>query len=687
MAVSAIRGPGVKLRGASGVLTVMMIGLIVVLVIPLPTFVLDLLITLNVCGSLLILMATLGANKPLDFSTFPSVILFTALLRLALNVASTRLILLQGDAGSVIRAFGEFVVGGSYVVGVVIFLILVVIQFVVITKGQNRIAEVAARFTLDALPGKQMAIDADLNAGVISNEEAKAKRTEIARESEFYGAMDGAGKFIRGDAVAGLIITVINIVGGIVLGVVLRNMSPTQALESYTVLTVGDGLVSQIPGLLVSVASGILVTKAASKKDLGDEMVDQLFGSKSGVRIAGLTVLSLGLVPGLPTLPFSLLGGGLLLVSLRKQRSDEQERSEADAEAAVAEPSEEDRIRDLLHVDRLGIDIGYRLISIVDPGRHGGLLEHIAQMRRQYASSLGIVLPPVRVKDDVNLGPNEYVIQLMGHEVARSELRAGQYLAIDPSGTAEPIEGVEASEPAFGMPARWITEGQKEQAEIRGYTVIEAPSVLVTHLGEIVKRFAHELISREDVQALIDNVKKSSPTTVDDLVPNLLTTPQLHRVLGTLLQERVPIRNMPRILETLSEVAAESKDMGRLVEAVRLALARAICEPLRDPEGKLHVVTIDGPLEARLLGAITHGGTDTLPDGMLGRFVESAASMLAELVKQGKSPVLVTRAGLRPFFSEAVGGAIPGAAVLAYPEVASEDLVVVGQVQIDGVAA
>jgi flagellar biosynthesis protein FlhA len=665
-----------------------LLGMIAVLVVPLPTFVLDLLITLNVACSLLILMATLAASRPLDFSTFPSVILLTALLRLSLNVASTRLILLQGDAGAVIRAFGEFVVGGNTIVGIVVFLILIIVQFVVITKGQNRIAEVTARFTLDAMPGKQMGIDADLNAGAISNEEARERRAELARENEFYGAMDGAGKFIRGDAIAGLIITAINIIGGIAIGTLVRGLDVGQALQAFAVLTVGDGLVSQVPSLIVSIASGILITKAASHRDLAQEMVGQMTGRRVVLRIVGGTLAALALVPGLPTVPFFLVGVAMLAVASRRPEQPD-ERDQAGAQPTT-ELSEEQRLQELLRVDRLGLEIGYRLISLVESSRHGSLLEHIASLRRQMAGSLGIVIPPVRVKDNVQLEPNAYRVLLMGQEIAKGEVRAGQYLAMDPTGQATPIDGTPTVEPAFGLPARWITEGQKEQAEIMGYTVIDAPSVLITHLTEVLKRTAHELLSREDVQALLDNTKKLAPTVVSDVVPGLLSASEVQRVLALLLKEQVPIRNLALILEALGDAAATSKDCGHLVESVRLRLARAICEPYLDGQSTLHVATIHGPLEARLARALTGGGngSELLAQGELGRFVECTAGVLAGLAKDGKPPVLVTRAQLRPLLAEAVTSAVPGSAVLSYQEVACvRDVKVKGQVTVEGVAA
>ena len=677
-----------SINKANAVLMFGVISLIGVLIIPLPTFILDLLITANITGSILILMATLSAHKPLDFSVFPSVILFSALLRLSLNVASTRLILLNGDAGSVIQAFGDFVIGGEFVVGIVVFLILIVIQFIVITKGQNRIAEVTARFTLDAMPGKQMAIDADLNNGVISNEEAKQRRADISREAEFFGAMDGAGKFIRGDAIAGLIITAINILAGIAIGMLRQGLTFNEAAKTFTVLTVGDGLSAQIPSLVVAIASGILVTKAASKNAIASEMASQIVGQRTVVFSSGIILAALGFVPGMPKIPFFLIGGSLVFYSMRLAEAEAEEDAESKS-GEEEEASEESRIEDLLVVDRLGIEIGYRLISIVDPGRHGGLLDHIAALRRTFASTLGFVVPPIRVKDNIQLEPNGYRILLMGQEIAKGELRAGQYLAMDPTGSAPEIEGKETIEPAFGLPARWITEGQKEKAEILGYTVIDAPSVLITHLTELLKSMAYEVLSREDVQALIENLKKQNPTVVEEVVPSLLTPSQVQRVLATLLKEKVSIRNLALILESLGDIAPDTKDPRQLVEAVRLRLSRALVEPYQDPDGKLFVATIDGDLERQLLAALTgNGDQTTVSQGILGSFVEKCAEVLAELVRQGQPPVLVCRASLRPYLAEAVVAAIPGSAVLSYQEIACvHDIQVLEQVNLEGAAA
>jgi flagellar biosynthesis protein FlhA len=652
-------------------LAVCFLGILAVMVVPMPPFLLDALLCMNITASLLVVMSVLNASRPTDFSTFPTVLLFTALFRLSLNVASTRLILLDGDAGNVISTFGNFVIGGQPVVGVIVFLILVVIQFVVITKGQNRISEVAARFTLDAMPGKQMSIDADLNAGLITNEEAKARRKALTQEAEFYGAMDGAGKFVRGDAVAGLIITGINIAGGLIMGMVYGQLQFGEALTTYTVLTVGDGLVSQIPGLLVSTASGILVTKGASEAGIGHEMGEQLFRSGRILRAVAAIIAVMSLLPGMPT--FLFLTAAVVLAafgsSLDAQRKEAEQQKAKEAEEPAAQDPAQQPIEDLLGVDRLGIEIGYRLIGLVEPGRHGGLLDHIRSVRRQFAQNLGLVVPPIRVRDNVQLDPNAYRIMLGGQEVARGELRAGQYLAMDPSGSAPSIPGLETIEPAFGLPARWIPESEKDRAEVRGYTVIDAPSVLVTHLTEALKKIAGELLSRDDTKTLVDNLKKTAPAVVDELIPGQLSLGQVQRILSSLLKEGVPIRNLQTILEALADACVETKDTNRLVEVVRSRIARTICEPHLDAQGTLHAAFLDPDLERQLAEALAGAeGIGNLPSGFLGRFVDNTANALADMAKRGRDPVLVTRATLRPFLAEAIAGVIPNAAVLSYQE-------------------
>ena len=655
----------------NSLLALFFLGILAVMLIPVPTVLLDAMLCLNISVSLLILMAVLNANRPVEFSTFPSVLLFTALFRLALNVSSTRLILLDGDAGQVISTFGGFVVGGQPLVGIVIFLVLVVIQFIVITKGQNRISEVTARFALDAMPGKQMSIDADLSAGLITSEEAKVLRKKLTTEMEFYGAMDGAGKFVRGDAVAGLIITVINIVGGLVMAMVYGNLDLGQAFEKYTILTIGDGLVAQIPALLVSTAAGILVTKGASEEGLGKEMSDQMFASGRALRlVAGILVL-MGLLPGMPTLLFCGIAAVLFTFSsnLEKARTKVATQKQAAEQAATAPDEHGPPVEELLTVDRLGIEIGYRLIGLVEPGRHGGLLDHIRSLRRQFAQGLGLVVPPIRVRDNVQLDPNAYRILLGGQEAARGTLRAGHYLAMDPSGSAPAIAGVETIEPAFGLPARWIPESDKDRAELLGYTVIDAASVLITHVTEVLKKIAGELLSRDDVKALVDNLKKASPAVVDELIPTQLTLGQVQRILAALLKEGVPIRNLQTILEALADACVETKDSRQLTEHVRTRLARTIVEPHLDAAGTLHAAFLDPELERNLAEALAgNDGVTNLPAGFLGRFVDRTAEALSAMARSGRDPVLVTRANLRPFLAEAIAGVIPNAAVLSYQE-------------------
>jgi flagellar biosynthesis protein FlhA len=663
-----IRKPG---AAQSNALAILMIGVLAVMLIPMPPMVLDILLTLNMSIALLVLIGVMGSNKPGDFSSFPTILLFTALIRLSLNVASTRLILLDANAGQIISAFGKYVIGGSYVVGVIIFLILVVIQFIVITKGQNRISEVAARFTLDALPGKQMSIDADLNAGLITNEEAKARRRELQEEAHFYGSMDGAGKFVRGDAIAGLIITAINIIGGIILGVVFKGMAFTDAAQTYTVLTIGDGLVAQIPGLVVSTAAGILVTKSSREGGLQAEMGSQVLGRATTLRSVGAILLVIGLLPGMPFLAFAIIASLFFYASGRAGLEVAPETAGAE-ETPEAKGPDSGPVEELLAVDRLGIEIGYRLITLVEAGAKGGLLDHIRAVRRQFASNQGVLVPPIRVKDNIQLQPNGYRIMLNGQVVGTGEVRPGNYLAMDPSGTAGPIQGIETTEPAFGLRATWIAESEKDKAEIQGYTVIDAPSVLVTHLSELLKRHSHELLSRDDVKQLVDNLKVHAPAVVDELLPNQMTLGQVQQVLAKLLREQVPIRNLQSILECLADSVTETKDVNALTEKVRARISRTILEPYLNNNDTLHAAVIDPTLERSLSDAVAGTqGIQQLPPGFLARFVESTADALSSMVKSGHEPVVITRSSLRPFLAEAIAGTIPNAAVLSYQETSS----------------
>ncbi|MCA9319481.1 MAG: FHIPEP family type III secretion protein, partial [Planctomycetes bacterium] len=534
------------------------ISMIFVLIIPLPPMMLDVLIAVNIAFATLVLLITLGAREALELSTYPTLLLLTTLFRLSLNVASTRLILLKGQAGEVIQAFGDFVVGGDLVVGVVIFIILLIIQFVVITKGSGRISEVAARFTLDAMPGKQMAIDADLNAGMITEEDARDRREKIAFEAEFYGAMDGAGKFVRGDAVAGLIINIINVVGGVIIGV-SQNLEVSAALQKYSILTIGDGLVSQTPALIIAVSSGILVTKSSSKEQFATDFSLQLLRNSRALGIGAAAIGMMAFIPGFPSLPF--LGIAVAIFFARKHTI----RVTAEAEAAekksllAPEPEEDgpeltpEALGRLLLVDRMGIEIGYRLIQMVDADKKGGLLDHIGMIRRQFAREQGMVVPAIRLRDNLSLEPNEYRVLIAGQTVARGRLYPGHLMAMNPGMVSDEIQGIQGEDPTFGLPAVWIKESQRSEAEMFGYTVVDPVSVLVTHLTETIRVHAADLLTREDVQTLLDRLKESAPTVVKELVPDVLNMGEVQLVLQDLLRERIPIKNLPAILETLAD--------------------------------------------------------------------------------------------------------------------------------------
>ncbi|HUE96617.1 MAG TPA: flagellar biosynthesis protein FlhA, partial [Longimicrobiaceae bacterium] len=549
-------------RNAEIGLAVSVVFIIALLILPLPAFLLDLFLALSIALSLMILLVALYTANPLDFSSFPAVLLLLTLFRLALNVSSTRLILSEGKAGSVIQAFGQFVIGGNYAVGLILFLILVGINFIVITKGAGRVAEVAARFTLDAMPGKQMSIDADLNAGLIDESEARRRRDEISRQADFYGAMDGSSKFVKGDAVAGLLITGINIVGGIFIGMVQRGMPLDRAASTYTMLTVGDGLVSQIPALVVSTAAGIMVTHAAGGTRMGSAFAMQLGSNPKPMWIASGVLATFGLIPGLPFLPFMALGVGIAALA-HVAGKGEKERYQLAAAAHTAEleaPQEESPMRDLLQIDPIELEVGYALIPLVDDNQGGDLLERISLLRKQAALELGILVPPIRIRDDIRLPANEYVIKLRGAEIARSEVMPRFLLALDTGGVIREVDGVETVDPSFGMPALWIAPSRRVEAESFGYVVVEPPTVVATHLMEILKGNAGELLGRQDVQEMIDALKKSHPALVEDVVPGKISLGVLHRVLQRLLKERLPIRDLVSILEALGDAAEQTKD-------------------------------------------------------------------------------------------------------------------------------
>ncbi len=644
------------------------LGVLLVLLVPLPPFALDLLFSGSVAIALVILLITLNATEPLQFSTFPSVLLLVTLFRLALNVASTRQILLRGDAGEVVRAFGEFVVGGSLAVGFVVFLILVVIQFVVITKGAGRISEVAARFTLDAMPGKQLSIDADLNVGLITEEEARRRRRALESEAEFHGAMDGASKFVRGDAIAGLVIVAVNILGGLAIGMT-SGLDASAALQKYAILTIGDGLVSQIPALLVSIAAALISTKASSQVSLANELTGQLSRQSRVFLGAALAIGTLGLVPGLPKLPLFAISGALLALHDRSRRRKEPEAAAADA----AEPGSMDEIAGALQVDRICIDVGYNLVPYIDSSGGGSFLASVSNVRRVLAERLGLVVPPIRIKDSVTVEPSGYRILVSGQEAARGTIVPGRLLALNGGGAEGEIAGIDTRDPTFGLPARWIREEDRAEAETKGFTVVDAASVLVTHLTETLRSHASDVLSRDDVQALLDRVRESAPTVVSDLIPNLLTLSDVHKVLRLLLREKVSIRNLALILETLGDNAARVKDAEVLCELVRARLARAICDQHAAPDGRLFVLALDPELEGEVAEAVPEGSEKRPSVGpeTIGRIVEGVANRLQASPLAAGDAVLAVRANHRRALADALGGIAPRLSVLSFGEISA----------------
>ncbi len=651
-------------------LALALLGVLVVLLLPLPPLLLDLLLAFNLGLTVLLLLFTLSATQPLDFSVFPSLLLLGTLFRLALNVASTRLILLTGHAGMIVSAFGSMVVGGNLVVGLVIFLILVIIQFVVITKGAGRISEVAARFTLDAMPGKQMAIDAELNAGMIDEAEARKRRQHLMHEAEFHGAMDGASKFVRGDAIAGLIITAINLLGGIILGL-WRGMDLTQAVRTYSILSVGDGLVAQIPALIVATASGILVTKATSQSSLGAEIGTQFTAHPRSLAIGAGILGSLAILPGLPKMPFLVLGLVLWMASRRLPTTPLAAAAAAGEKAAADKPAAETVVEDFLLMDRACIEIGARIIPFVDPKRGSGLLDRIGTLRRDLARKNGLWVPPIRIRDNMQLEAESYRILVGGREVARGQIRPDDWLAIDPGTTKFPITGQATKDPAFGLPALWIAESERQRAELAGYTVVDAPSVLMTHLGEILKRHAHELLGREDLKSLVDKVRESSPSLVDELIPNVLTMGVLHRVLSLLLEEHVPITNLTRILESLANHAVTVKDPVELTDRVRLDLGRVICDRCRDAQGKLHALVLDPRLELELRKAL-HEKNLVLEPARMEQLIVRLANEWRKATASGKEIALLTDLTLRRPMRQTLVRALAELPVIAYQEIPSD---------------
>jgi len=646
---SIIKHPDIML--SLGVVSVIM-----VMLLPLPRFLLDLLLAFNITVSVIILLVGLQVRRPIEFSAFPSVLLMVTLLRLALNIASTRLILLHGNegagaAGEVIRAFGNFVVGGNYTVGLVIFAILVIINFVVVTKGAGRVAEVAARFTLDAMPGKQMSIDADLNAGLINETEARRRRREIAEEADFYGSMDGASKFVRGDATAAVIIVFVNILGGLTIGVLQQGMSPGLAAQTYTLLTVGEGLVAQIPALIVSTAAGIIVTRAASDGDLGTDIIGQVLVSPKAVGTAAGILLALGLIPGLPHMAFLGLGGGAAYLAYRLSQQNEQAAPSTPVPAAAAAAKSEDAATHVAPLDLMEVQVGYGLIGMVE-GTHGtALLERIKGLRKQFAETMGFLLPPIHIRDNLQLRPNEYAVMLKGVELSKSEVLPSHVLAIDP-GTAQrgAIQGVATKEPAFGLPALWVPESMREQAQLAGYTVVDASSAIATHLSEIIKRHGHELLGRQEVQALLDETAKAHPRLVEELIPTLLPLGSVVRILGNLLREGIPIRDLRSVLEAIADHASSTKDPELLTEIARQALSRTITRQHQAPDGTLPVITLDPRLDRSLseqVAALPQGGMLNLDPGTSQKLLTALKQAAERVAARGQQPVVLCSPMLR----------------------------------------
>ncbi len=680
-------GPRLRLLRSELILAFALLGLLVVFLVPLPTFVLDLLLAVNLSATVLLLLVTLTVRKPLEFSTFPSLLLLLTLYRLGLNVATTRLILLNGNAGEIVEAFGQFVVGGNLIVGMVIFAILIIIQFVVITKGAGRVSEVAARFILDAMPGKQMAIDGEVNAGLIDEPEARRRRTELMRESEFYGTMDGAGRFVRGDAIASVIITAVNLIGGIVIGLV-KGQQVMQAVNTYSILTIGDGLITQIPALITSVASGLLVTKAASGDSLGQELSGQLRSSVAPLQLGSIILACLGFVPGMPTIPFLALGAGLFFLSravASKLTSEARAKPAADgtpatsgdpgAPAAPAKTPVEGYAAEFVETERIALEVGAALVWLVNTRRGSNLVDRIGVLRRDLARQYGLWVPAVRVTDNMTLDHRGYRVLVGGREVARGDLRPDMVLAIDP-GAASPLnaDGENTHDPAFGMPARWISEADRGQAENAGWMVVDAPSAMITHLGEVVRKHAHELLSRDDLKVLINRVRESSPALVDEVIPTIVTVGTLHRVLTSLLEERVPISNLPRILESLASHAQQIKDPTELGERVRADLGRDICDRFRDPSGRVRAIVLDPRLEVEFRGGLTKNGNIMLD---MTRSEQLMLRLMSEQKKanaRGYEVPLLCDGSIRRGMRHAMARALGDLSVVAYQEIPTDVL-------------
>ena len=670
-------------NGSDSLMAVGVVAILMVMIIPLPPFLLDFLLALNITFSIIVILMAMYTVKPLDFAIFPSVLLVATLFRLSLNVASTRLILLHGNegavaAGKVIKSFGSFVVGGNYVVGLVVFMILVIINFVVITKGSGRIAEVAARFTLDAMPGKQMSIDADLNAGLVDENEARHRRDLIAREAEFHGAMDGASKFVRGDAIAGIIITCINIIGGFVIGVLQQKMPIVVAAQNYTLLTVGDGLVTQIPALIVSTSAGIVVSRAAAESSMGVDFGKQLLSNPRAVYLGALVIFFFGLIPGLPHIPFMLLGsivgGAAYLFDRKGQRAAAVEHlKEAEAEKAETAP---ESVEHLLMLDPMELEVGYAIIPLVDRQQDGQLLERIRSIRRQFALEMGMVIPAIHIRDNLNLKPSAYRILIKGVEVDKYELMVNHLMAMDPGDAVQKIDGIPTREPAFDLPAVWVPENKGDEAKFAGYTVVDGAAVMATHVTEVIRRHADELLGRQEVQNLLDNLARTHPKTVEELTPSLLALGTIQKVLQNLLREGVSIRDILTIVETLADYAPVTKDPDFLTEYVRQRLSRAIVSPHLPEDGVLPVVTLEQDVEDVLLNSVQHtehGSYLSVEPKVANTIMKSVSKEMQKLMAKGLQPIVLCSPQLRRHFRRMVEQFAPSLIVLSHSELSSHN--------------
>jgi len=660
----------------------LIIMLLAMMVLPLPAFVLDLFFSFNIALSVIVLLTSLYTVKPLDFMAFPTILLVSTMLRLSLNVASTRVVLTEGHtgadaAGKVIEAFGHFLIGGNYTVGIVVFIILTIINFTVVTKGAGRIAEVGARFALDAMPGKQMAIDADLNAGLIGEAEARKRRSETAQEAEFYGAMDGASKYVRGDAVAGIMVTVINVVGGLLVGILQHDMPFSDALKNYTLLAIGDGLVAQIPSLVISTAAGIVVSRVASEQDIGTQMVGQLFAKPQVLYITAAIIGGMGLIPGMPNLVFLLLAavlaGSAYLITRKAETGKAQEVAAAEAAAAPAAAPEQEEAswQDIMPVDTLGLEVGYRLIPLVDKTQGGELLKRIKGIRKKFAQEVGFLAPPVHIRDNLELKPSAYRIALKGVEVGTGEAYNGQFLAINPGMASGTLPGMATTDPAFGLPATWIDASLRDQAQSMGYTVVDAGTVVATHLNHLITTHASELLGRAEVQALLDHLGKDAPKLVEDLVPKTVSLSTLQKVLQNLLVEGVHIRDMRSIIETLAEHTGHSQDPNDLTALVRIALGRAIVQQLFPGASELSVMTLDNRLERLLMQALAASGPDGagIEPGLADTIAQQAQQAAAQQEALGLTPVLLVPGPLRALLSRFLRRSLPQLKVLSHAEV------------------